>query len=134
MAKNALEGDFVTYMLYFVYLWFGLLTLFIFSSCIIKYFYSFLLFLAQYWLRAYIYTEGMGLLSLDKMELFFWDAKTYVCIEGIGIYFFDPFSNTFLRIGVDRTRVEYIHTLPPPDTVPTIRYTLSLSTVDFYLI
>ena len=112
MAHNSIDTDFVTIILYLVYLWFGLLTLFIFSSCIIKSVYSFLLFLAQYWVRCTIFSEGIGLISMDRMEIFSWDTKAYIMIEGIGLSFSDPFSSSFLKISVGKTRIEYIHSLP----------------------
>ena len=112
MTLNSIDTDLVTFVLYLVYLWFGLLTLFIFSSCIIKSVYSFILFLAQYWLRCTILSDGLGLISVDRMEIFSWDTKAYVMIEGIGLSFFDPFSSSFLKISVGKTRIEYIHSLP----------------------
>ncbi|KAI6650477.1 hypothetical protein LOD99_5914 [Oopsacas minuta] len=113
MTSNSLETDYVTLVLYFVYLWFGLLTLFIFSSCIIKSFYSFVIFISQYWLRCSITTEGLGLISVDRVEIFLWDTKTYIMIEEIGLSFLDPFTSSLLRITVGKTRVEYIHSVPP---------------------
>ena len=119
MAPSSFESDLVTLILYFVYLWFGLLALFIFSSCIIKSVYSFILFIAQYWLRCSISTEGMGLISVDRMEIFLWDVKAYIIIESIGVSFFEPFSNSFFRITVGKARVEYIHSTPsmPSDAI-----------------
>ena len=119
MALSSFESDVVTLILYFVYLWFGLLALFIFSSCIIKSFYSFILFFAQYWLRCSISTEGMGLISVDRIEIVLWDVKAYIMIEGFGVSFFEPSANSFFRITVGKARVEYIHSTPstPSDAV-----------------